>query len=59
MVSPHRGVGRSFWVLEGLMAVEVSQNKEICGGGKNGGRKEIGFAILWRRANWGSINIKK
>ena len=28
-------------------------------GGKNGGRKEIGSAILRRRANRGSINIKK
>ena len=35
------------------MAIEVSQNKEICGGGK----KEIGSAILRRRANGGSINI--
>ena len=28
-------------------------------GGKNGGRKEIGSAILRRRTNRGSINIKK
>ena len=28
-------------------------------GGKNGGRKEIGSAILRRRAKRGSINIKK
>ena len=28
-------------------------------GGKNGGRKEIGSAILRRGANKGSINIKK
>ena len=28
-------------------------------GGKNGGRKKIGSAILQRRANRGSINIKK
>ena len=28
-------------------------------GGKNGERKEIGSAILRRRANRGSINIKK
>ena len=41
------------------MAIEVSQNKEICGGGKNEGRKEISFAILRRRENRGSINIKK
>ena len=28
-------------------------------GGENGGKKEIGSAILRRRANRGSINIKK
>ena len=28
-------------------------------GGKNRGRKKIGFAILRRRTNRGSINIKK
>ena len=28
------GVGSTFWVLEGVMTIEVSQNKEICGGGK-------------------------
>ena len=28
-------------------------------GGKNGGRKEIGSAILRKRANRRSINIKK
>ena len=28
-------------------------------GGKNGGRNEIGSAILRRKANRGSINIKK
>ena len=28
-------------------------------GGKNGGAKEIGSAVLWIRANKGSINIKK
>ena len=42
-----------------MMAIENSQNKEIFGGEKNGGRKEIGSAILRRRANRGSINIKK
>ena len=41
------------------MAIEVSQNKEISGGGKNGSRKEIGSAILRRRANRGSTNIEK
>ena len=43
----------------GMMAIENSQNKEIFGGEKNRGRKEIGSAILRRRANRGSINIKK
>ena len=41
------------------MAVEVHQNEEICGGGKNGGRKGVGSAIRRRRANRGSVNIKK
>ena len=43
------------------MAVEVPQslNEEISGGGKNGGRKGVGSAIRRRRANKGSINIKK
>ena len=35
------------------MAIEVPQNDKISGGGKNGGRKEVGFAIH-RRANGGS-----
>ena len=33
------------------MAVEVPQNEEVSGGGKNGGRKEVGSAIRWGRAN--------
>ena len=41
------------------MVIEVPQNEEIFGGGKNGERKEIGSAIRRRRANKGSINIKK
>ena len=51
-------VGSTFGILEGVMAIEVSQNKEISGGVKNGGRKN-GFLIIQRRANKGSINIKK
>ena len=35
------------------MAIEVPKNEEISGGGKNGGRKGIGSAILWRGANRG------
>ena len=33
------------------MAIEVPQNEEISGGGKNGGREGIGFAIRWGGAN--------
>ena len=38
-----------------VMAIAASQNEEISGGG----RKEIGSAIRRRRANRGSIDIKK
>ena len=41
------------------MAVEVSQNEEISGGGKNRGEKGIGSAIRRRRANRESVDIKK
>ena len=41
------------------MTIEVPQNEEIFGGGKNGGRKRVGFAICRRRANRGNINIKE
>ena len=41
------------------MAIEVLQNEEISGGGKNGGRKGVGSAICRKRANRGSVNIKK
>ena len=37
----------------GVMAIEVPQNKEISGGGKNGGRKGVGSAIRQRGANRG------
>ena len=52
-------VGSTILVLEGVMAIEVSQNKKISVGGKNGGTKEIGSAIPRKRANRGIINIKK
>ena len=41
------------------MAIKVHQNEEISGGEKDGGRKRVSSAILRRRANRGSINIKK
>ena len=42
-----------------MIANEVPQNKEISGGGKNGGTKRVGSAICQKRANRGSINIKE
>ena len=41
------------------MAIEVPQNEEISGGGKDGGRKGVGSAIRWRGANRGGIHIEK
>ena len=41
------------------MAIEVPQSEEISGGGKNGVRKGVGCAIQRRRANRGSVHIKK
>ena len=35
------------------MAIEVSKNEEISGGGENGGIKEVNSAIRWGRANRG------
>ena len=33
------------------MAIEVPQNEEVSGGGKDGGRKGVGSAIRWGGAN--------
>ena len=41
------------------MAIEVPQNEEISGGGKNGRRKGIGSAIRWGGANRGSYTLRK
>ena len=41
------------------MAIEVPQNEEISGGGKNGGREGVGSAIRWRGAIRGGVHIKK
>ena len=58
MLSPHGG-----WKYHlgprGVMAIEVPQNEEISGGGKNGGRNGVGSVIHQRRTNRGSIFIKK
>ena len=53
------GVGSTSWVPEGVMAIEVLQNEEIFGGGKDIGRKRVGSAIRWGEANRGSVHIKK
>ena len=39
------------------MAIEVPQNEEISGGGKNGGR-EVGSAIRWGGANRGAYTLR-
>ena len=36
-----------------MIAIEVPQNEEVSGGGKNGGRKGISSAICWGGANRG------
>ena len=40
------------------MAIDVPQNEEISGGGKNGGREGIGSAILWGGANRGAYTLR-
>ena len=35
------------------MAIEVPQNEEISGGGKDGGRKGVSSAIRWGGVNRG------
>ena len=41
------------------MAIEVRQNGEISGGGKNGGRKGIGSAIRWGGTIKGAYTLRK
>ena len=41
------------------MAIEVSQNEEISGGGKNQGRKGVGPAVRRRRTNRGAYALRK
>ena len=37
-----RGGNRKYFLVpEGVMAVEIPRSKEISGGGKNGGKKEL------------------
>ena len=42
----------------GVMAIEVPQNEEISGGGKNGGRKGVSSAIRQRGANRGVFTLR-
>ena len=53
------GVGGTSLVPEGVMAIEVPQNEEISGGGKNGERKGVRSAIRWGGANKGGIHLEK
>ena len=41
------------------MAIEVPQNEEISGGGKNGGREGVGSAISWEGVNRGAYTLRK
>ena len=41
------------------MAIEVHQNEEISGGGKNRGRNGIDFAIHWGGENRGAYTLRK
>ena len=41
------------------MTIQVPQNKEIFAGGKNRGRKGVGSAIHWGRANRGAYTLRK
>ena len=40
------------------MAIEVPQNEEISGGGKNGGSEGVGSAIRWGGANRGGYTLR-
>ena len=40
------------------MAIEVIQNEEISGEGKNGGRKGVRSAICWGGANRGACTLR-
>ena len=52
------GIGSTSSVPEGVMAVEVPQNQEISGGGKNGERKEVGSVIRRGGANRGAYTLR-
>ena len=41
------------------MAVEISWNEKVFGGGKDGEGKGVGSSVRQQRANRGCINIKE
>ena len=41
------------------MTIKIPQNEEISGGGKNEGRKGVGFAIRRRGANRRAYTLRK
>ena len=53
------GIRSTILGRERVMAVEVTKSEEIFGGGKNREGKEVNSAILRKRANRDSTNIKK
>ena len=49
---------RAIGVPERVMAIKVTQNEEISGGGKNGGREGVGSAIRRGGANRGACTLR-
>ena len=41
-----------------MIAIEVPQNEEVSGGGKNGGREGIGSMIRWEGVNRGAYTLR-
>ena len=59
VVVPHQGCGCGSGPFSVEAEAEARKFYRFRIGGKNGERKKIGSAILRRRTNRGSINIKK
>ena len=57
-ILPPHGGRKYLFSHTGVMAIEVPQNEEISGGGKNGGRKAVGSAISRRGANRGAYTLR-
>ena len=52
------GVGGTYRVPEGVMAIEVPKNEEISSGVKDGGRKGVGSAICWGGVDRGAYTLR-